>query len=567
VKLTLDNVYLEIYAPVLGDMEFVAAKPGDANQIATASELEPFREISIIAMPEGSKPPAEAVPLNAYGNIEGIHSQLRAMRDIDRWVDVVEVAPGQADSGPGATLFGQTVRGHATLQRAMLTGETVAPVLVVEWAVDAGPRTWIVRASQELPSEVDSLEAASSYLAAVEGLTLDSDNPEAVTSLLPDQERPASPPTEAETEAAAIGIGPTPDILPPPTWWSDPVCDRKYYTPPRAPETSRPLGGSYLGMLACGPKPNNRPIYDVRAFMKAGDFGILEWECVELSIRFMNMAYGIPQLPFGTNGSDVAKAYSRSTQGQKLQLIANGTPGTFPRPGDILSYGQPGTVGHTAVCMESNVNANGNGTIRVLEENNSNGGIATLTVRNWRVEAFLTIFHYLHKPLPPGIQEQGPQLVSTVTDPPHTISGGFRQLWEKPHLGLFVCGYPLTDEMAENGLTVQYFENVRMEWKPDIQPRFGQVGTEYVQRAGIGNGTEPGGQGTENFPSGHSVGGRFLELYKRLGQGVCGLPITGEIVEPQTGLTVQYFENVRMERNQNGPARFGAVARLLRDLP
>ncbi|HKP52090.1 MAG TPA: CHAP domain-containing protein [Chloroflexia bacterium] len=563
MKLALDNVRLEIEAPVLRDMEFVAAKPGDANQIATASELQPFREVSIIAMPEGSKPPAEAVPMSAYGNIESIHSQLDAMREMDRGVDVLEVAPGYTDVSPSAILFGQTVRGHATLQRAMLTDEVFTPVLVVEWAADAGPRTWIVRVSQELPPEVDSLAAAQSYLSAVEGLTLDSTDPGVETSLVPDTERSAPPLESVELEAVAVGA--TPDVLPPPPWWSDPVCDRRYYTPPRAPETSRPLGGSYIGVLACGPKPSNRAIYDVRAFMKPGDFGILEWECVELSIRFMYMAYGIPQLPFGTNGSDVVKEYAKSTQGQKLELIANGTRGTYPRPGDILSYGQPGTVGHTAVCIESNVDANGNGTIKVLEENNSNGGIASHTVRKWRVEAFMTIFNYLHKPLPAGIQDNGSHLLSTVTNPANTISGGFKQLWEKPHLGLFVCGYPITSEMAENNLTVQYFENVRMEWQPGTQPRFGPVGTEYVQLAGIENGNEPGGPGSENFSSGHSVGGRFLELYKRLGPGVCGLPITGEIAEPQNGLTVQYFQNVRMERAQSGPARFGAVARLLRD--
>jgi hypothetical protein len=209
----------------------------------------------------------------------------------------------------------------------------------------------------------------------------------------------------------------------------------------------------------------------------------------------------------------------------------------------------------------------GNGTIVVLEQNNSNNGLATLNVRNWRVDAFLTIFHYLHKPLPGGMEDRGDELVSTVTNPPHSIRFGFKGLWEQPHLGFFVCGYPQTDEMVENGITVQYFDNVRMEWHPGINPRFGPVGAEYVQRANIPAGTEPTGPGTETFPSGHSVGGQFLELYKRLGRAVCGDPVTGEVPEPQNGLTVQYFQNVRMERGQNSPARFGAVARMLRDLP
>ncbi|HEX9988213.1 MAG TPA: CHAP domain-containing protein [Chloroflexia bacterium] len=575
MKVKLDNVRLNVSAPVLEGMSFIAAEPGAANQIATASKASPFVEVSIIAMPYGTRPPAEAVPHAERGKARNIHRHLHAMREASESVDVVYRKTGR---GPRANIFGATIQGHVTLQRITLDGETYLPVLVVEWVTESGPRTWLVRVSQEMPSDTSTIDAASPYLSAVEGFTLDADNSDASPSLSPPgpvkAEKPAKAPTALGPGALAAdaAMPATPDILPPPPWWSDPVCDRQHYRPPRVPEVARPLGGgagtSFNGVLACGPKPGSRSEYDLRAFMKRGDFGILEWECVEISIRFMYMAYGIPQLPFGTNGSDVVRRYANSTEGQKLVLVKNGTTGQAPRPGDILSYGQPGTVGHTSVCIESKVDpATGNGKILVIEQNNSDSGIASITVKNWHLQGFLTIFHYLHKPLPPNIQDNGVELVSTATNPSHSIHSGFKILWEKPHLGLWVCGYPLTDEMAENGLTVQYFENVRMEWQPNTQPKFGPVAAEYVQKANIPAGTEPTGSDVETFPTGHSAGGAFLELYKRLGKAVCGHPVTGEIPEPENGITVQYFQNVRMERQPNKPARIGAVVPLLRKLP
>ncbi len=73
-------------------------------------------------------------------------------------------------------------------------------------------------------------------------------------------------------------------------------------------------------------------------------------------------------------------------------------------------------------------------------------------------------------------------------------------------------------------------------------------------------GVDPTGAGTRRFAStNHSVGGSFLTLFNKYGLEVCGFPLTGEITE--NGLTVQYFENVRMERTEATPPRFGAVGR------
>lgn len=48
----------------------------------------------------------------------------------------------------------------------------------------------------------------------------------------------------------------------------------------------------------------------------------------------------------------------------------------------------------------------------------------------------------------------------------HSIGGRFRDYWEK-NGGLTQFGYPLTEEVFEDGLTVQWFERARFEYHPE----------------------------------------------------------------------------------------------------
>ena len=62
----------------------------------------------------------------------------------------------------------------------------------------------------------------------------------------------------------------------------------------------------------------------------------------------------------------------------------------------------------------------------------------------------------------------------------HTISNGFLSYW-KTKGGLPAFGFPLSEEMGEDGLTVQYFERARFEYHKELE------GTPYaVQLAPVG---------------------------------------------------------------------------------
>lgn len=66
------------------------------------------------------------------------------------------------------------------------------------------------------------------------------------------------------------------------------------------------------------------------------------------------------------------------------------------------------------------------------------------------------------------------------------LGGGFRRFWEERG-GVSLFGWPITEEIQENGITVQYFERARFEHRPDIgRPEdyhvvLGRVGAELLE--------------------------------------------------------------------------------------
>ena len=167
--------------------------------------------------------------------------------------------------------------------------------------------------------------------------------------------------------------------LPRPRWWSG-TCNVGSHP------GSYPLGASFRGVQACGPQPGRFNDRLVRFF--PGAWGEYEWQCTELAYRFMYLAYGV--VPYAGNGDQVVDNY-RPAYGGNLVKVTNGS-GELPEPGDILSYN---TV-HTAVVTGVDVDADGNGTVSVLEQNAPNDGSAKLTVTRWRIA---NVKNWLHHPI------------------------------------------------------------------------------------------------------------------------------------------------------------------------
>lgn len=167
-----------------------------------------------------------------------------------------------------------------------------------------------------------------------------------------------------------------------PSWWkSGTICDTDYYS------GSTPLSSQafYRGVPACGPKPGQELGYGPVPFPVSG-WGEYEWQCTELSMRFMTLAYDVPAY-YATGDQVVSNYQTYNPNDPILRPIKNPTMGMEPQQGDILSYA--GTkafpAGHTSVVMATNYQSPGYGTITVLEENFSAKGTQPLQMNNWKI--------------------------------------------------------------------------------------------------------------------------------------------------------------------------------------
>ena len=353
---TLDGVLISVQAASLPSQNITVSDPGSASQVATAVSFKPFREFSVTAIPFGTTPPTEALPIAGPGGKTTYERVLRNAR---------LQQGGNFQVAPTVSLFGQQTSGLQTALDLNVDGPIPKPVLINEWVVEAGERMWIIRWSEEQSTVSGSLQSGNFPGRLV--LTSSSiNNPSTVF------EQPA------KNSAFELNQNPLVANLPAPLWWNGGNCDTPNYFN-MGGVASKSLGAVYRGAPACGPRPYYDTAPDVLVRFYSGSFGVFEWECVEYSMRFLYLAYGIA--PYSANGSQVVWNYS----GSLLKKVTNGTAGLAPQPDDVLSYGATSTTGHTSVVAASNVNASGNGSITVIEENAAASGSASLTVTNWTV--------------------------------------------------------------------------------------------------------------------------------------------------------------------------------------
>jgi hypothetical protein len=193
-----------------------------------------------------------------------------------------------------------------------------------------------------------------------------------------------------------------------------------------------------------------------------------------------------------------------------------------------------------------------------------------------------------HVPSGPSVVCMAPGMPSSGShffpETGHNLAHGFKAYWEK-YGGLAIFGYPITEEMKDDGVTVQYFERARFEWHPGAWPeRFdvelsllgdwvaGQrnlTGTAAFQPTAARHDAVTWGEQTSwsktiYFPqTGHHVGGGFKAYWQTFGDlAIFGYPISEEFQE--NGLTVQYFERQRFEWHPGAwPQRFDVELGLL----
>ncbi len=184
----------------------------------------------------------------------------------------------------------------------------------------------------------------------------------------------------AATTTSLAGARPanSPSSLMPPLWGGQ-NCDTNH-------DPGSHVVGTFQGISSCiGPTSNPDP--DIPEYL-GGKPILLEWECVELVMRYMLLVDGItPYISLG--GKDVVPNYPG---GHGLVVEDNPAIGIMPQPGDIISFGPvpKNPNGHVAIVASVNLDSSGTGTIGIFQQNfilNNGTPVAflLLNVNNWNI--------------------------------------------------------------------------------------------------------------------------------------------------------------------------------------
>jgi len=347
----------------------IASESDDAIQVATAFSLENLEEISINSIAYGKTSPIEQLPTAIAGGADLYRSELATFRLSQG---------GTPTSGPIANLFGQDIISSYGVVPLELTSEGEKPTLIVEWVVDALEHLWIVRVSRDVSDGID-----------IEDYLSDLENLEIVGELLVSQADKSNL-VDGESVNASL-LAEADNSLQEPSWWEGEECDYQNFLDATGYESS-PLGYTYEGLVACGPKPFETT--DSRVYFFEGDsVGAREWQCVELARRYLYLKFGIE--PYWGHGKDVVKNYPKDHP-SGLEVIYNGTPNKAPQPGDVISFAGYTRRGHVAIVTASDVNSSGDGYIEIIEQNSSSDGHKVIEVDDWEVKDFITAINWLH---------------------------------------------------------------------------------------------------------------------------------------------------------------------------
>lgn len=149
----------------------------------------------------------------------------------------------------------------------------------------------------------------------------------------------------------------------------------------------------------------------------------------------------------------------------------------------------------------------------------------------------------------------------------HSLNNGFLSYWLW-HGQAARWGYPISEEIRDNGLTVQYFERGRLEYDPTAPAarriRPGNTGSLLAAGRNFPPVAPVASSKTlAYFPdTQHTLRGGFYTYWKRNGAAEAfGSPISEEFGEG--GHTVQYFQRARFELAKSGGIWLGHLGREL----
>lgn len=99
------------------------------------------------------------------------------------------------------------------------------------------------------------------------------------------------------------------------------------------------------------------------------------------------------------------------------------------------------------------------------------------------------LLHSADPPIPPSlIPSPSDPNIRYYAESGHTLSFAFKDFYDA-HGGLAIFGYPISEQLTEDGMTVQYFQRARMEYHPanaaPYRVQLSLLGYQYAREKGL----------------------------------------------------------------------------------
>ena len=354
VRITLASEQISFCAPTSLPIDIVEDSTSDPYvSYAGLDQINGYGIVNIKATTPGNTP-GSGRPIY---NLDGVLEYRQAVWNIES-----SKTDRIVSNGPTGVFWNETVPG-IQVDVSLPTSSGNLKLRSIEWYLEHNSRLWsfIITWDTETQNASGWDEASKNFSVQEPGGEKLADTALDLGAVFPESK---------SAQDTLHSAGPV-DVGEPP-WWSG-ICDDNNYFP--YTDIHSTLLSTWLGVSACGPVPTTD--YAVQFF--PGAWGEYEFECVELVMRFLYLEWGIKPWPGNAN-------QIKNSPPSSIVFYPNGTHAIVP--GDIITENgsAQNSVGHTALITDVNLDDNGTGTIRILEQNASSAGHRRLSVENWQVK-------------------------------------------------------------------------------------------------------------------------------------------------------------------------------------
>ena len=359
VRLSLASEQITFCSPTSLPFSAVEDSLSDPNvNYAGVSQLQgyAFANIRAVASDNASGP---SMPFYTAGDLEGYRQAVRQSQAAQ--------TNSRLSAAPTASLWGEEVAGLQA-DYDLSTSLGVLSLRTVEWDLEHDGRLWVFLLTWDtgLPNADEWENAAGHFIVQDISATKLADTAVDLGIVSKTKQNGNVLPQGGPVDVGA------------PSWWNG-ICDDVNYSadPATNHDHSSPLGGSWHGVVACGPRPMDRGYLGHLERFFPGAYGEFEFQCLELAMRFLYLEWAIS--PWAGNAKSIKDSAPSS-------VIFFANDGTHPIiPGDIITEDglSDWDGGHAMVVTGVTVDGTGTGTVSILEQNSILDGDRDLPIDEW----------------------------------------------------------------------------------------------------------------------------------------------------------------------------------------